>query len=93
MEDQNIVSAIQFVQIFEQNWDFFILEFHPFQLCNVVYFILKENLGLCHLYLCFVLLDVRLVNTFIIALYAVMNHLLLMQNVHAVAFHAKLNEI
>ena len=39
----------------------------------------------------FVLCDLRLVNTFIIAMYGVMNYSLLMQNL--VAFYAKLNEV
>ena len=41
--------------------------------------------------LCFVLYDMRLVNTFIIAKYCVMNYSLVIPN--TVAFYVKLNEI
>ena len=50
--------------------------------------LLEWTPGLC---LCFVLYDIRLVNTFIIAMYGIMNFLLLMPNL--VVFYAKLNEI
>ena len=40
---------------------------------------------------CFMLYDMRLVNTFIIAMYGVINYALLMPNV--IVFYAKLNEI
>ena len=45
--------------------------------------LLEWTPGLC---LCFVLYDMRLVNTFIIAMYGVMNFLLLMPNL--VVFYA-----
>ena len=43
------------------------------------------------LYLCFVVYDMRPVNTFFIAMYGVINYMLLTPNM--VAFYAKLNEI
>ena len=43
------------------------------------------------LYLCFVLYDMRLVNTFIITIYGVLNYLLRKPNV--LAFYVNLNEI